>query len=111
MMASKLSRLNLREIEILIDGLKSASIRQPFVELGFIQAFGAQFGPRIFGEFKRLEAAGFNGSQILVLLEELRADRRERSESFLDKVKLVWTGPETEGTLNRDTRIVVRELF
>lgn len=110
-MASELSRLNLKEIEVLLDGLRSGSLRQPFTELALMQVFGSQFGPRVFSELKRLEDQGFSDKQISLVFEELSNDRKARGESLLDRVSLVWTGPETDGTLNRDTKIVVRELF
>lgn len=53
---------------------------------------------------------GFTGTQLAAVLEMLVADRarRPRLEEILD---LVTTGPETPGITNRDTSVVVRELF
>src|SRR5262249_55704023 len=39
------------------------------------------------------------------------ADARTLPPEVRDPVELVWTGPETPEFANRDTRVVVRELF
>jgi phosphatidylserine/phosphatidylglycerophosphate/cardiolipin synthase-like enzyme len=44
------------------------------------------------------------------LLELLRQDRRHRP-SAEDVIELVWTGPEAPGIVNRDTAVVVRDMF
>src|SRR5262249_32083506 len=50
-------------------------------------------------------------TQHLALLAEtvVRTRARQRQES--EVVDLVWTGPETLGVTNRDTGVVVRDLF
>ncbi len=110
-MSDLLSRLNKKEIEVLMDGFNTGTLRRPFTEITFTKLFGREFGHSVFSEIHSLEQNGFSEKQIGLLLETLRADRSKRGESLLDKVSLVWTGPETQGTLNRDTKIVVRELF
>ena len=44
------------------------------------------------------------------MLDLLAADRASRPHPS-DLVELVWTGPEAGGVANRDTGVVVRELF
>lgn len=110
-MSDLLARLNRKEIEVLIDSLKTNTLRRPFTEIGFLQLFGREFAQEVFAEMQKLESQEFTETQIVTLLEALQTDRRKRGESLLDKVSLVWTGPETDGTRNRDTKIVVRELF
>ena len=43
-------------------------------------------------------------------LEVLCQDRRQRPVAE-DLIDLVWTGPEAPGIVNRDTSVVVREMF
>ena len=43
-------------------------------------------------------------------LEMLCQDRRHRPIAE-DLIDLVWTGPEAPGIVNRDTSVVVREMF
>lgn len=110
-MSELLARLNRKEIEVLIDSLKTMNLRRPFTEIAFTQLFGRDFAQEVYLEIKKLEQEQFSEAQIVTLLETLQTDRSKRGESLLDKVSLVWTGPETDGTRNRDTKIVVRELF
>jgi phosphatidylserine/phosphatidylglycerophosphate/cardiolipin synthase-like enzyme len=53
---------------------------------------------------------GFTPSNIATTLDVLRADRANRP-TFEDILELVTTGPEIEGIANRDTGVVVRDLF
>jgi phosphatidylserine/phosphatidylglycerophosphate/cardiolipin synthase-like enzyme len=47
----------------------------------------------------------------LALLLDTVAETRARAPNIADLVELVWTGPESLGVSNRDTAVVVRELF
>lgn len=47
----------------------------------------------------------------LALLLDVLVDARSRRPEVRDPVDLVWTGPEAPGIANRDTSVVVRELF
>jgi phosphatidylserine/phosphatidylglycerophosphate/cardiolipin synthase-like enzyme len=58
----------------------------------------------------RLSEQGFTPTNIATTLEILRADRVNRP-AFDDVLELVTTGPEIEGIANRDTSVVVRDLF
>lgn len=49
--------------------------------------------------------------QHVALLAETIVRTRACLPSQTDLVDLVWTGPETLGVTNRDTGVVVRELF
>lgn len=53
---------------------------------------------------------GYRAGQLADLLELLAEDRAQPGFSR-DSVDLVWTGPEAGGVANRDTGVVVRELF
>jgi phosphatidylserine/phosphatidylglycerophosphate/cardiolipin synthase-like enzyme len=60
--------------------------------------------------FQSLSADGMSPKHIALLLG-LLAQERSRLSSARDFVELVWTGPEGAGVANRDTAVVVRELF
>ena len=45
------------------------------------------------------------------MLARPRRHARARLPQQADLVDLVWTGPETLGVTNRDTGVVVRDLF
>ncbi len=58
----------------------------------------------------KLSEQGFTPVQIAITFDFLRADRATRP-AFDDVLDLVTTGPEIEGIANRDTSVVVRDLF
>lgn len=58
----------------------------------------------------RFAESGMAAKHIAVLAESI-LHGRHRQQSPADLVDLVWTGPETTGVANRDTAVVVRELF
>ena len=60
--------------------------------------------------FDHLASQGFNAIQIATVLDLLKADRSNRPR-IEDAFQLVTTGPEVDGVANRDTSVVVRELF
>jgi phosphatidylserine/phosphatidylglycerophosphate/cardiolipin synthase-like enzyme len=62
------------------------------------------------GELQQRFEAGTGPSALASCLEILCQDRRQRL-SVEDLIDLVWTGPEAPGIVNRDTSVVVREMF
>ncbi|MBI3269057.1 MAG: phospholipase [Planctomycetes bacterium] len=61
-------------------------------------------------EFQRLLAAGMQPSHLAYALR-LLCTERVATERAQGRVELVWTGPEPDGAANRDTRVVVDDLF
>ena len=62
------------------------------------------------GELQRLADHGFTAEQLAVTLDLLVCDRA-RTPKLEDILDLVTTGPDVAGMTNRDTSVVVRELF
>ena len=58
----------------------------------------------------RSRKTGSAPDQLAATLELIRADRQARPR-MEDLLELVTTGPEVPGIANRDTSVVVRELF
>jgi hypothetical protein len=61
-------------------------------------------------ELNALVTSG-NPAVLLTRLLAMVADEREQAQRRADAADLVWSGPEAPGSVNRDTAIVVRELF
>jgi phosphatidylserine/phosphatidylglycerophosphate/cardiolipin synthase-like enzyme len=61
-------------------------------------------------EMQRLADEGMRTDHLALLLDSLAAAHSPRAE-VCDLVDLVWSGPEASGIANRDTGVVVRELF
>ena len=57
-----------------------------------------------------LEEDGWTPAHLARMFEIMADDRASRSDAG-ELIELVWTGPESEGVANRDTGVVVRELF
>jgi phosphatidylserine/phosphatidylglycerophosphate/cardiolipin synthase-like enzyme len=69
-----------------------------------------QFAGQLSGELQGFHEQGFTPDQIATTIELLLQDRSERP-SPEDVIDLVTTGPEAAGVTNRDTSVVVRNLF
>src|SRR5262249_37655538 len=65
---------------------------------------------RIAVELQQRLSDGMEVQHLATCLEILSQDRRQRPVAD-DLIELVWTGPEAPGIVNRDTSVVVREMF
>jgi phosphatidylserine/phosphatidylglycerophosphate/cardiolipin synthase-like enzyme len=107
-----ISRLSAHELQIIIDGIEDGSLRAPFTELGVSRIFGPETGREVCLGLNSLVKESIADRQIASVLRLVKSDRQSRSLTEIsDQVDLVWTGPETTGTINRDTKVVVQELF
>ena len=104
---SILSDADLRE---LTTALKSRRVSAPYSELQVTPVLSPKLAPDVTASLKELATVGFNEQQIAFTLEMLLRDRSgcRKNESPID---LVTSGPEALGIANRDTSVVVRELF
>lgn len=105
-----LLKLSDRDLQEVANALRSGRLPAPFSDVALQRIISREIGPRTVEALDKLIALGFNPEQIAVTLDMLRADRanRPRIEDVLD---LVITGPDVPGVVNRDTSVVVRELF
>lgn len=102
-----LSETDLREIAA---ALRSSRLSPPFTTAS-LQRFCSGGSERpVAEELQRLTDDGLNATHMALLLDSLAAARSQRPE-VRDPVDLVWTGPEAPGIANRDTSVVVRDLF
>ncbi len=109
-MIETLSRLSERDLQETTNALRSGRVGPPFtaVALERVVARGAaESTARALGT---LNEQGFTPAQIATTLELLREDRVGRP-AIDDVLELVTTGPEIGGIANRDTSVVVRDLF
>jgi phosphatidylserine/phosphatidylglycerophosphate/cardiolipin synthase-like enzyme len=103
----QLADSDLREIA---SALRAKRLAPPFSAMSLGRLIAAPVAQEIAVDMQALAAQGFTGPQLAAVLDLLVADRarRPRLEEILD---LVTTGPEAPGITNRDTSVVVRELF
>jgi hypothetical protein len=109
-MTSNLTKLSVHDLDTLASALRSGRLKPPFSEPAVNRIVHATLSTAIIGDLARLADAGFTAEQTAILLDAVRAERQssKRPDEIID---LVTTGPEAPGITNRDTSVVVRELF
>jgi phosphatidylserine/phosphatidylglycerophosphate/cardiolipin synthase-like enzyme len=90
--------------------LRSGQLNPPFRSIALQRFVSTIVSDGLAPELQSLYERGFNVGQIEVLLDVLLKDRSQRPRPE-DTFDLVTTGPEVGTTANRDTSVVVRELF
>jgi phosphatidylserine/phosphatidylglycerophosphate/cardiolipin synthase-like enzyme len=109
-MIEQLLSLSERDMQEISAALRSGRIASPFSAVSIQRTVAKHTADRAASALTQLASEGFSASQIVAILELLRADRANRVGNE-DSFHLVTTGPEVEGITNRDTSVVVRELF
>jgi phosphatidylserine/phosphatidylglycerophosphate/cardiolipin synthase-like enzyme len=102
----KVSDGDLREIALAI---RSGRLAPPYTAVALRRIVPGDV-TTVAADLQSLSQSGFGAEQVAVALELLRADRWARPP-VEDVLELVTTGPEVSGIANRDTSVVVRELF
>jgi phosphatidylserine/phosphatidylglycerophosphate/cardiolipin synthase-like enzyme len=102
-----LSDSDLREIG---SALRSGRLHPPF-NATVLKRFCSNDNEKMVAvELQGLMDEGMKADHLALMLDVLVDARTQRPE-VRDPVDLVWTGPEAPGIANRDTGVVVRELF
>ncbi len=109
-MTSNLTKLSIHDFDTLASALRSGRLKPPFSEPAVGRIVHVTLANAIIDDLARLADAEFTAEQIAILLDALQAERQssKRPDEIID---LVTTGPEAPGITNRDTSVVVRELF
>lgn len=109
-MTSSLLPLPESDLPPLIAALRSGRLTAPFTA-GFIEHLvGHSVAPATIQAMDELQRLGLSAQQLAAALELVFQDRQRRPR-LEDAIDLVMSGPEAPGVANRDTRVVVRELF
>lgn len=109
-MTSALCSLTSGDLSQLVGALRSGRIVPPFNPLVLRRYLPESMAALVAVDLQRLVASGMESSHLADCLELLCQDRRQRPVAE-DLIDLVWTGPEAPGIMNRDTSVVVREMF
>jgi phosphatidylserine/phosphatidylglycerophosphate/cardiolipin synthase-like enzyme len=109
-MTESFIKLSNTDLQSLIAGLRSRRIAAPYTELQLSRILAPGLIQTVAAGLSEFESLGFTSDQIEAVLELLVKDRNagRTTESQID---LVTSGPEAPGISNRDTSVVVRELF
>lgn len=104
---AKLSTTDLRE---LIAALRSKRVAPPYSALQLRHLMPANLAQSVAAGLTECAEQGFTTEQIVLMLALLESDRTERPGVDIP-IDLVTSGPEGPGIANRDTGVVVREMF
>lgn len=109
-MTDAFSKLSSTDLQTLIAGLRSRRIAAPYSELQLSRVLAPGLIQTVATGLAEFESRGFTSDQIVAVLELLDKDRNAGRAKEL-QIDLVTSGPEAPGISNRDTSVVVRELF
>ncbi len=94
----------------LAEALGGGRLKPPYSALRIAGYVPEPFARDIGADLMRMDGLGMSPVHIAECLQLLAAER-EANQHTLDRLQLVWTGPEVPGGVSRDTGVVVRELF
>jgi len=103
----QLCECDLREIAA---ALRANRLAPPITAIGLQRLLASCVAGAVAGELQQMIEQGLTPHQLALLLELIAKDRSQRP-TLEDAIDLVTTGPEAVGLTNRDTSVVVRELF
>ncbi|MGA2499261.1 MAG: DISARM system phospholipase D-like protein DrmC [Tepidisphaeraceae bacterium] len=109
-MNDALLKLATADLGELADALLGNRLSPPFSAITLQRLLPSAIAEAAAVALQQLADEGLGARQIAVILQLLRDDRLRRP-LVEDLVTLVTTGPEAVGVTNRDTSVVVRELF
>jgi len=98
------------DIRSVAAALRGGRLFAPFTPMAIRRYCLAPAAGQVAELAQRLADEGMRPDHLALLLETVAVLRAEQARSA-ETVELVWTGPELPGTANRDTAVVVRDLF
>ena len=109
-MDDPLVQLSNQELTSIASALKSERLSPPFRSQGLQRFVDATVTGSVASGLQGLTDQGFTPSMISSVISMLLSQRATTASSQA-VIELVTSGPEAAGIANRDTAIVVRELF
>src|SRR5207244_3022453 len=111
-MADSLTILSLRDDDLgsLAAALRSGRLAAPFRPVALQRLVANSLSDGVAQELQSFHDQGFSPAQIASLIDVVLKDRSQRPRAE-DTFDLVTTGPDSDAAANRDTSVVVRELF
>ena len=109
-MSEAIRALTAADLRELAGALRAERLGAPYNAAALERHVARELAAALAGELQRLSDEGLRSQHLALFLELLAAERSARVDAG-EAIDLVWTGPEAAGTTNRDTGVVVRELF
>lgn len=110
-MNDALTRLSSKDLQLIANSLRSGRITLSPTSLQIGRLFQGEVCAALATKFAELSALGFSAKQVVVLIDSMIQDREVIRPSGPTGIELVTSGPEAPGVTNRDTSVVVREMF
>ncbi|PHR90082.1 MAG: hypothetical protein COA78_35425 [Blastopirellula sp.] len=104
------TKLSNTDLHAVITGLKTEQMAAPYTDLQVSRVVPASLISNVSTGLRSLDGFGFSAKQIVTVLELIELDRKN-GPAVETPIDLVTSGPEAIGITNRDTSVVVRELF
>jgi hypothetical protein len=98
------------DLGALAAALRSGRLGPPYGAAAVQRFCSAGHADAVAGGLRQLDADGMPPRHLALLADSVLGTRA-RLPKAADLIDLVWTGPETPGVTNRDTGVVVRDLF
>ena len=105
-----LERITPEDLRQVVGALRSGRLVPPYSSVAVGRHVQGDAAGELSQEIRRLSDEGMQPGH-LALMMETAAELRAGQISKADIVELVTSGPEAPGVANRDTAVVVRELF
>ena len=109
-MIDELLRLSTSDLTELVAALRSGRLDPPYTTVGLQRVLTGKAASAVATAMQELTDTGFGPEQVATTLDMIARDRTSRPR-VADDMELVTTGPEPSGVTNRDTSVVVRNLF
>lgn len=109
-MTGQLQILSERDLQEIALAIRAGRLAPPYSTIPLHRLVPGTATAAIATDLQWLSEKGFGPEQVAVTLEMLRTERQSRPR-LDDMLELVTTGPDVPGVANRDTSVVVRELF
>lgn len=105
------SRLSSEHLRMIATALRSGRLTLPPNSLQIGRILTGDACTALTTKLAELSALGFCAEQVAVVIESVLLDRELFQASHSNEIDLVTSGPEAPGITNRDTSVVVREMF
>ncbi len=109
-MSAAIRALTAADLREIAGAIRAERLGPPYGVAALERFVASELAAALAGELRRLSDEGLRPRHLALFFELLAEERSARAEPG-EAIDLVWTGPETAGISNRDTGVVVRELF
>lgn len=108
-MMESLHRLSTNDLRKVSSAFRGQRLKMPVTVAG-LSVYSLANPHELISDLASLHSSGFNEPQVAVLIDAI-IDARSKAKAVDELVDLVASGPDLPGIMNRDTSVVVQQLF